>query len=139
MRASPSSGDASHFLAFALGLSERHAEAEAQFIHTTTLLPRSPIVWFNLGNAQREHSSAERAKHSYRRALSLKPKWADAYINLGVAHGNARLVLYLSLTRENLWLVSLLLGHVPLCDIPPMMKKKSLAWNIPRRSKPFYA
>ena len=57
VRASPSSGDASHFLAFALGLSERHAEAEAQFVHTTTLLPRSPIVWFNLGNAQREHSS----------------------------------------------------------------------------------
>lgn len=76
------------FLGFAHGLRSELKEAEHWFEAALELAPGDAETWFNLGNAQREqanHATVERALGSYMRALQLRPSWADAYINVGVA------------------------------------------------------
>ena len=84
------------YLSLGFAQLQRFPEAEAACAAAARLSPQSAEIRFNLGNAQREqrglHSAADgpdpalqRAQRSYREALALSPRWASAYINLGVA------------------------------------------------------
>ena len=86
------------YLALGLAQVQRFPEAEAACASAAKLSPQSADIRFNLGNAQREqrgtHASdgsdpaLRRAQRSYSEALAIAPRWAAAYINLGVAQAD---------------------------------------------------
>jgi len=84
------------YLSLAFAQLQRFPEAETTCAAAARLNPGSAEIRFNLGNAQREQRglrsstdgsdpALQRAQRSYREALALSPRWASAYINLGVA------------------------------------------------------
>ena len=53
--------------------------------------PQSALVWFNLGNVQRDRQRAAPALESFRQAIALDPQMVDARNNLaGVLHATLR-------------------------------------------------
>jgi Flp pilus assembly protein TadD len=76
----------------ALGRSD---EAVATYRTVTTLAPKNPLAWFNLGNALagraiNDPAAFAEALAAYERALSLDPRHADTYLNLAALHATRR-------------------------------------------------
>ena len=69
----------------ALALQQRFAEAEALLTKLSARFPREPLVWFNLGNTQRDQGLVEAALESFRRAHALDLHAPDPQNNLASA------------------------------------------------------
>ncbi len=52
--------------------------AQEQLHKLTTRFPQSALVWFNLGNVQRDRQHADQALESFRHAIALDPQQVDA-------------------------------------------------------------
>jgi len=75
--------------ATALALQKKYADAERVLSKLTERFPREALVWFNLGNTQRDQARHAEAAVSFARALALDPQSAqslDARNNLGGAY-----------------------------------------------------
>jgi tetratricopeptide (TPR) repeat protein len=75
--------------ATALALQKKYAEAERVLAKLATRFPREALVWFNLGNTQRDQARHAEAAASFARALELdpqSPQSLDARNNLGGAY-----------------------------------------------------
>jgi tetratricopeptide (TPR) repeat protein len=58
--------------------------SEVAYRRATTLMPRDPHAWNGLGRAERAQGHFAAAEASFRRALALAPKHADAHRNLAL-------------------------------------------------------
>ena len=69
-------------LAAALALTGRSAEAHTLLQALAARHPAHPLVWFNLGNAQRDGGDSAAALESFRRAVALAPDFVEARNNV---------------------------------------------------------
>lgn len=77
--------------AAARALQGRLSDAETMLQRLATRFPKTPIVWFNLGNVLRDLQQPDGAIDAYRKALELDPAFVDALNNLGsVLHSKLR-------------------------------------------------
>jgi len=58
---------------------------ETLWTHTLDWTAGNPLAHYNLGIALREHGRVDEAIVQYRKALKIKPKYAEAHNNLGAA------------------------------------------------------
>jgi len=61
-------------------------ESIGLFEHMFSLTPNSPIVCYNFGNALSDQNKIDEAMEFYRRALKIRPDFADARNNLGTMY-----------------------------------------------------
>jgi tetratricopeptide (TPR) repeat protein len=61
-------------------------ESIGLFEHMLSLTPNSPIVCYNFGNALSDQNKIDEAIEFYRRALKIRPDFADARNNLGTMY-----------------------------------------------------
>ncbi len=80
----PKHADALHFMGL-LACQIGQSEAGVALMRESIALAPSPIYYNNLGNALREAKSLDESVDAYRRAVSLKPDYAEAHNNLGNA------------------------------------------------------
>ena len=69
--------------AAALAMQGRLGEAQALLQRLTSRFPASALVWFNLGNVERDRGEPDAAIAAYEKALALDPSHADARSSLG--------------------------------------------------------
>lgn len=71
-----------------LGDVQNWADATAIYQRLTTSHPDNSVVWYNYGYAQYQQKFYEDAVKSFQRAVAIKPDFAEAYNDLGVALEN---------------------------------------------------
>lgn len=87
--------------AIALAQQGRAAEAETLLQRLTARFPQESVLWYNLGNVQRDLHRLRDAERSYRAALRITPTDIDARLNLGAAlHGQSQFAAAESVYRE---------------------------------------
>jgi predicted O-linked N-acetylglucosamine transferase (SPINDLY family) len=64
----------------------RHAEAEAVFRRALLGAPELPELWFNLAKSLQGQQQLPAAEQAYQRAVSLRPDWALAHLQLGFVY-----------------------------------------------------
>ena len=69
----------------ALRMMNRFPEAEAAYREVTSLEPKNPAAWSNLGAVLGQQGKVSDAKTAIDRALSLAPESPDAHVNAGDA------------------------------------------------------
>jgi 2-polyprenyl-3-methyl-5-hydroxy-6-metoxy-1,4-benzoquinol methylase/Flp pilus assembly protein TadD len=82
LQARPDHADALHYLG-ALLLGEGDAEAAAELIGKAAHIHPSRAMYYNLGNALKALGRLREAAEYYRKAIALKPDYAEAHVNLG--------------------------------------------------------
>lgn len=80
----PKHADALHFMGL-LACQIGQSEAGVALMRESIALAPSPIYYNNLGNALREAKALPESVDAYRRAVALKPDYAEAHNNLGNA------------------------------------------------------
>lgn len=78
----PNHPDALHYLG-ALAIHEGNHGAAVELIGRAARIRPSRTVHYNLGNALKALGELGRAAESYRKAIALKPDYAEAHVNLG--------------------------------------------------------
>jgi len=83
---------AQHLLGRALVASGQDGLALAAFEHATALYPVSAEAWYSLALLHQDHGRHAAAAACYRSALSARPDFHEAALNLGVALGECGLI-----------------------------------------------
>ena len=74
-------------LANALKAQGRIDDALAEYVKVLKVNPRDAIVYYNLANLYRDHrNDPENAIINYNKAVGLQPKFAEAWLNLGLLY-----------------------------------------------------
>ncbi|MBI5660238.1 MAG: tetratricopeptide repeat protein [Nitrosomonadales bacterium] len=84
LQAAPDHADALHYLGAIASHDGRHRDA-AELISRAIRIHPSRAMHYNLGNALKALGDLGGAAESYRKALALKPDYAEAHVNLGNA------------------------------------------------------
>jgi tetratricopeptide (TPR) repeat protein len=61
-------------------------ESEKYYVKLVNLVPDLPLYWYRLGNIYTYTNRIDDAVIAYRQAITLAPKDADIWLNLGLAH-----------------------------------------------------
>jgi tetratricopeptide (TPR) repeat protein len=83
LEASPDHPDALH-LAGLLARQEGRNDLAVELIGRAIRISPAALMYFNLGNAYRAQGKFDEAAESFRKAIGLKPDYAQAYNNLGL-------------------------------------------------------
>ena len=73
-------------LAILYAQSRQRAQAIAGFSKAVNMNPRNAVAWNWLGILYRESSDYQRAENAYLHALSIKPDYAGAHLNLAILY-----------------------------------------------------
>ncbi len=65
----------------------RYQDALRELLEAAELEPNSPTILFSIGNAYQGIREHEKAISYYKGAIQLRPKYPDAWNNLGVSYG----------------------------------------------------
>ena len=84
LAADPKHGDANLLLGVIAYQMDNHALAVSLIKTAILSIPNSAKAHFHLGNALKGLGRLDEAVDSYRKALSLKPDFAEAFYNMGV-------------------------------------------------------
>ena len=84
LQVAPNHPDALHFLG-AIAHHDGNNQAAVEFIRRAISVNPSPSMHYNLGNALQAQGKLDEAVEHYRKALALKPDYAEAHTNLGNA------------------------------------------------------
>ena len=90
LKAMPDQPDAVHFLGLLLHQRARDETAPQLLARAVELDPANPLYRHNLAGVLKERGEYAEAERRYREALTLKPDYVDAHLQLGLLHAARR-------------------------------------------------